>query len=80
MIRKSTNAFGTMVRRHTPHFRVRNSDVSPTGIDHLLARHISHLFIRDPIVIFSEMKDQDDEHSMDHFEVPPGNAAINFRY
>jgi len=39
------------------------------GIDNLLARHISHLFIRDPLVIFSELKDQDDEHSVDHFEV-----------
>jgi len=41
----------------------------PLGIDDLLAKHISHLFIRDPLVIFSELKDQDDEHSMDHFEV-----------
>jgi hypothetical protein len=39
-------------------------------MDDLLAKHISHLFIRDPLVIFSELKDQDDEHSMDHFEVP----------
>jgi len=38
------------------------------GIDDLLAKHISHLFIRDPLVVFSELKDQDDEHSMDHFE------------
>lgn len=41
----------------------------PPGIDDLLAKHISHLFIRDPLVIFSELKDQEDEHSMDHFEV-----------
>ena len=38
------------------------------GIDAPLARHIAHLFIRDPIVIFSELIDQDDEESMDHFE------------
>lgn len=38
------------------------------GIDDRLAKHFSHLFIRDPLVIFSELKDQDDEHSMDHFE------------
>ena len=39
------------------------------GIDELLANHIAHLFIRDPLVIFSETVDQDDEVSADHFEV-----------
>lgn len=39
------------------------------GIDDLLARHMAHLFIRDPLVIFSELIDQDDTTSMDHFEV-----------
>ncbi|CAO1632422.1 unnamed protein product [Sympodiomycopsis kandeliae] len=38
------------------------------GMDPLLATHFAHLFIRDPLVIFSEMIDQDDENSMDHFE------------
>lgn len=38
------------------------------GIDTLLSNHLAHLFIRDPLVIFSEMVDQDDEVSMDHFE------------
>lgn len=38
------------------------------GIDELLADHIAHLFIRDPLVIFSETVDQDDEVSSDHFE------------
>ncbi|CAD6578906.1 MAG: hypothetical protein CYPHOPRED_000704 [Cyphobasidiales sp. Tagirdzhanova-0007] len=38
------------------------------GIDELLANHIAHLFIRDPLVIFSETVDQDDEVSADHFE------------
>ena len=40
-----------------------------TGIDELLSKHIAHLFIRDPIVIFSELVDQDDSKSTDHFEV-----------
>lgn len=44
--------------------KLRENDV-----DDLLARHISHLFIRDPLVIFKELLDQDDEKSMDHFEV-----------
>jgi len=39
------------------------------GIDELLSKHIAHLFIRDPIVIFSELVDQDDSKSTDHFEV-----------
>jgi len=39
------------------------------GIDELLSKHIAHLFIRDPIVIFSELLDQDDSKSSDHFEV-----------
>ncbi len=38
------------------------------GIDELLANHLAHLFIRDPLVIFSEMVDLDDAASMDHFE------------
>ena len=40
-----------------------------TGIDAPLARHMSHLFIRDPLVVFSETIDQDDDVSNDHFEV-----------
>jgi len=39
------------------------------GIDDLLSKHISHLFIRDPLVVFSETIDQDDKSSSDHFEV-----------
>ena len=39
------------------------------GLDDLLSKHIAHLFIRDPLVIFSELIHQDDSTSMDHFEV-----------
>ncbi|CAJ0909380.1 5957_t:CDS:10 [Entrophospora sp. SA101] len=62
------------------------------GIDELLARHISHLFIRDPLVIFEELLDQDDNISSDHFEniqstnwqtmrfkPPPPNSNIGWR-
>ena len=38
------------------------------GIDPLLAQHISHLFVRDPLVIYDESVVQDDEKSTDHFE------------
>lgn len=37
------------------------------GLDDKLASHIGHLFIRDPLVQFSETINQDDEESMDHF-------------
>ncbi|KAI0645912.1 glutamate-cysteine ligase catalytic subunit [Trametes meyenii] len=62
------------------------------GVDELLSRHIAHLFIRDPIVIFSESIDQDDSTSNDHFEniqstnwqtlrfkPPPVNSPIGWR-
>ncbi|RHZ47742.1 hypothetical protein Glove_568g5 [Diversispora epigaea] len=62
------------------------------GIDELLAHHISHLFIRDPLVIFEELLDQDDNVSSDHFEniqstnwqtmrfkPPPPNSNIGWR-
>ena len=38
------------------------------GIDPLLAKHISHLFVRDPLVIYDESVVQDDAKSNDHFE------------
>ena len=48
------------------------------GIDDLLSKHVAHLFIRDPLVIFSELIDQDDTQSMDHFEVRIRLRIINF--
>lgn len=39
------------------------------GIDHPLALHVSHLFIRDTVSLFSEKVHQDDENDTDHFEV-----------
>lgn len=38
-------------------------------IDHLLAQHIAHLFIRDSVSLFSEKIHQNDEEDTDHFEV-----------
>ena len=40
-----------------------------TGIDEQLARHYAHLFIRDPLTLFHEHIDEDDEQFTDHFEV-----------
>ncbi|KAF9478808.1 glutamate-cysteine ligase catalytic subunit [Pholiota conissans] len=62
------------------------------GLDDLLSKHISHLFIRDPLVVFNETIDQDDTSSSDHFEniqstnwqtlrfkPPPPNSPIGWR-
>ncbi|KAK9236655.1 glutamate-cysteine ligase-domain-containing protein [Lipomyces kononenkoae] len=42
--------------------------LTDAGVDDKLANHYAHLFIRDPIVVFSELVDQDDTTSSDHFE------------
>lgn len=39
-----------------------------SGLDEELSRHFGHLFIRDPLVLFSERIEQDNETEMDHFE------------
>ena len=39
------------------------------GIDELLAKHIAHLWIRDPLTLFSKKIELDDEKVSDHFEV-----------
>lgn len=67
--------------------RLREGD-----IDHLLAQHIAHLFIRDSVSMFSEKVDQNDEEDTDHFEniqstnwqtmrfkPPPPNSKIGWR-
>ncbi|EGG25237.1 glutamate-cysteine ligase [Cavenderia fasciculata] len=38
------------------------------GIDELLAKHYAHLFIRDPLVIYSDKITIDDAKNADHFE------------
>lgn len=61
-------------------------------IDHLLAQHIAHLFIRDSVSLFSEKVHQDDAKDTDHFEniqstnwqtmrfkPPPPNSTIGWR-
>jgi glutamate--cysteine ligase catalytic subunit len=45
------------------------SQLKDAGIDHLLAQHVAHLFIRDSVSLFSEKIHQDDERDTDHFEV-----------
>jgi glutamate--cysteine ligase catalytic subunit len=38
------------------------------GVDHLLAQHVAHLYIRDPLVIYGDHVEQDNETSTEHFE------------
>ena len=38
------------------------------GVDRILAKHVSHLFVRDPLVIFSDRVGLDDRTDVDHFE------------
>lgn len=39
-----------------------------SGVDDIIAKHVAHLFIRDPLVIFRELLQQDNSESSDHFE------------
>lgn len=61
-------------------------------IDHLLAQHIAHLFIRDSVSLFAEKVHQNDFEDTDHFEnlqstnwqtmrfkPPPPNSTIGWR-
>ncbi|KAJ1503128.1 hypothetical protein HMI55_000622 [Coelomomyces lativittatus] len=70
---------------------VINSEIETTllnaKVDPMLSKHLSHLFIRDPLVIYSELLNQDCEMATDHFEniqstnwqtmrlKPPSNAS-----
>lgn len=46
------------------------------GLDEVLANHFGHLFIRDPLVIFEESLEEEDEEGTDHFEVPPSSLFL----
>lgn len=45
-----------------------SDELSASGMDEVLTHHFAHLFIRDPLVIFSERIDQDNKLENDHFE------------
>lgn len=44
------------------------AELRNAGIDDLLAKHVAHLFIRDPLVIYENKIEIDDAHRTDHFE------------
>lgn len=67
-------------------------ELRKADIDHLLAQHIAHLFIRDSVSLFSEKVHQNDDEDTDHFEniqstnwqtmrfkPPPPNSSIGWR-
>lgn len=54
--------------------KLRENDV-----DDKLAKHISHLFIRDPLVIFKELLNVDDKASSDHFEVKKKTKLYGYK-
>lgn len=42
--------------------------LTSSGVPETLARHVAHLFARDPLVIFADRLHLDDEKDVDHFE------------
>jgi glutamate--cysteine ligase catalytic subunit len=42
--------------------------LTENGVDHMLAKHIAHLFMRDPLVIYQDKIHLDDSRESDHFE------------
>ena len=60
-------------------------------VDPIIAKHIAHLFIRDPISLFAENLEQDDEVDVNHFEniqstnwqtmrfKPPSDPSVGWR-
>ncbi|VDO04651.1 unnamed protein product [Rodentolepis nana] len=67
-------------------------ELQAAGIDKILAKHMAHLFIRDPIAVYAERLEIQDENDTDHFEniqstnwqsmrfkPPPPNSNIGWR-
>lgn len=50
------------------------------GIDEHLAKHIAHMFIRDPLQVFKERIEQDDTKSTEHFETIQSSNWMNMRF
>ncbi|KAL3120274.1 hypothetical protein niasHT_010053 [Heterodera trifolii] len=50
------------------------------SVDEHLARHIAHMFIRDPLQVFEERIKQDDQKSTEHFETIQSSNWMNMRF
>uniref|UniRef100_A0AC35THR5 Glutamate--cysteine ligase n=1 Tax=Rhabditophanes sp. KR3021 TaxID=114890 RepID=A0AC35THR5_9BILA len=49
-------------------------------IDENLSKHIAHMFVRDPLQVFKERIEQDDEKSTEHFETIQSSNWMNMRF
>lgn len=49
-------------------FEKTNHRLLLAGVDGVLARHVAHLFVRDPLVIFADRVNLDDREDVDHWE------------
>ncbi|KAE9547162.1 hypothetical protein FO519_009626 [Halicephalobus sp. NKZ332] len=50
------------------------------GIDGYMAKYIAHMFIRDPLQVFREKVEQDDEESAEHFETILTSNWMSMRF
>uniref|UniRef100_F1KXP2 Glutamate--cysteine ligase n=1 Tax=Ascaris suum TaxID=6253 RepID=F1KXP2_ASCSU len=50
------------------------------GIDEHLAKHIAHMFIRDPLQVYKERIEQDDSKTTEHFETIQSSNWMNMRF
>ena len=50
------------------------------GVDEHVARHIAYMFVRDPIQVYKERLEQDDENSTEHFETIQSSVWNNMRF
>ncbi|XP_013104794.1 glutamate--cysteine ligase [Stomoxys calcitrans] len=77
---------------HLPYHQRDYDRLRQGGVDHLLAQHVAHLFVRDTISLLDEKVHQNDKEETDHFEniqstnwqtmrfkPPPPNSPIGWR-
>ncbi|VDP47827.1 unnamed protein product, partial [Soboliphyme baturini] len=50
------------------------------GVDTMLAKHVAHLFIRDPLQVYKGRIEQDDKLSSEHFETIQSSNWLNMRF
>lgn len=50
------------------------------GVDPVLSRHVAHLLVRDPLMVFENKMDVDDAVATDHFEQLQGTNWNNVRF
>jgi len=61
---------------HTPAMQL----LEEAGVDAVLARHVAHLLVRDPMMVFNDRLDVDDEQEADHWEQLQGTNWGSVRF